>query len=200
MFRKKAISLIFAAFFLFALNGGASAALLHLSAGIPVSHSFSNFKITNSDADIDVTVEADGVSGTLMHASLILLPGLGVESYETKLKASDLDLLDGAKLKTTMYDLFYLLPVPIINLSFGVGLGSLELVCDDCSDVWYTGAGAAYQWFVQGGFPIIPLFDIHVSYHSITGTMLAKQDGKDAGYEDLDLSGSMMAVGVAFTF
>jgi hypothetical protein len=51
-------------------------ALFNLSAGIPLSHSFSDSNVA----------ESDGVSGFFIQVGVPLLPGLGMDSYETKLK------------------------------------------------------------------------------------------------------------------
>lgn len=69
--------------------------------------------ITGETSSGAKTAVSDGVSSSFVHAKLPLIPvGLGIESYKTKVK-------DSAPLKiaTMMVDIFYLLPVPIINLT-----------------------------------------------------------------------------------
>ena len=81
------------------------AELFSVSVGVPISHTISD----------DTVAESDGVSGTFMHAKLPLIPvGLGLESYKTNVKNNS-----SIKISTTMFDIFYLMPIPIINLTLG---------------------------------------------------------------------------------
>ena len=154
-------------------------ALLNFSVGVPLSHTF-------NDSDV---AESDGVSGTFIQIGVPILPGIGMDSYETKIKASSPEI----KLATTIYNLYYLLPIPIINLTLGAGVGSTELECSVCSSVYDK--GAAVQGYASLGFPILPLFDLHLSYRSITTKIEVKSSG-----EELDLSGNVMGIGIMFNF
>ena len=129
-------------------------ALINFSVGVPLSHSFSK------------DLESDGVSGTFIQIGIPILPGIGMDNIETKLKDSDI------KIATTMYNLYYLLPIPVINLTLGAGVGSTEIKCDTCSS--YYDKGGAVQGYASLGFPIIPLFDLHLSYRSITTIVKGK--------------------------
>ena len=93
----------------------AFAELFSVSAGVPFSHSFANTE-----------VESDGVSGFFLAAKLPIMVGVGIESYKTKIKGTT------QKLATSMYDIFYQLPIPIVNLTLGLGMGSTELQCGSC--------------------------------------------------------------------
>ena len=152
------------------------AELFSASIGVPISHTISD----------DTVAESDGVSGTFMHAKFPLIPlGIGIESYKTNIK-------DNAPLKiaTTMFDIFYLLPIPIINLTLGIGAGNVKI--DGGSGFK---KGSASQWYTSVGMPILPLFDIHLSYRSVTAKNTKDQDGKK-----IDLSGNVTGIGMAFTF
>lgn len=151
-------------------------ALINFSVGVPLSHSFSK------------DVESDGVSGTFIQVGIPILPGIGMDNIETKLKDSG-----GIKLATTIYNLYYLLPIPVINLTLGAGVGSSELKCDNCSDAFEK--SGAVQGYASLGFPIIPLFDLHLSYRSITTKIKVKNSS-----EELDLSGNVMGLGIMFNF
>ena len=152
-------------------------ALINFSVGVPLSHSFSK------------DLESDGVSGTFIQIGIPILPGIGMDNIETKLKDSDI------KIATTMYNLYYLLPIPVINLTLGAGVGSTEIKCDACSAAYDK--GGAVQGYASFGFPIIPLFDLHLSYRSITTKVKGK--GSNEG-NDADLSGNVMGIGVMFNF
>ena len=172
---KKIILTAFAGVSLLISGTPVFAELFSVSVGIPLSHT-----ITGK------TAESDGVNGSFVHAKLPLIPvGLGIESYKTKVK-------DSAPLKiaTMMFDIFYLLPVPIINLTLGIGAGNVNIVGGGSN---YE-KGSATQWYTSIGIPILPLFDIHISYRSITA-----KNTKYSGTK-LDLSGNVTGVGLAFVF
>ena len=152
-------------------------ALINFSVGVPLSHSFSK------------DLESDGVSGTFIQVGIPILPGIGMDNIETKLKDSDM------KIATTMYNLYYLLPIPVINLTLGAGVGSTEIKCDACSAAYDK--GGAVQGYASFGFPIIPLFDLHLSYRS--NTTKVKGKGTNEGQE-VYLSGNVMGIGIMFNF
>ena len=161
-------------------------ALFSISVGVTISQSF-----TAKDADGSKVAESDGVSGVFMHASLPILVGLGVDNYKTKLKDSG-----GIELATTMYDIFYLLPIPIINLTIGLGAGSTELLCTTCSAKYDKGKPT--QWYASLGVPFfLPFFDMHLSYRSITSKIAIKAA---YGGGEVDLSGNVTGVGIMFSF
>ena len=155
-------------------------ALLNFSAGIPFSHT-----ITGKWSD-GAEVKTDGVSGMFIQVGVPIFPGVGMDSYKTKLKDST------AELATMIYNLYYLLPIPIINLTLGVGAGSTELKCDVCSSVFDK--GSASQWYASFGMPIIPLFDLHLSYRSVSSKIKIISGGEH------DLSGNVMGLGIGFNF
>ena len=154
-------------------------ALINFSVGVPLSHTF-------NDSDV---AESDGVSGTFIQVGIPILPGIGMDNYETKIKDSSPEI----KLATTIYNLYYLLPIPVINLTLGAGVGTTELECSVCSSVYDK--GGAVQGYASLGFPILPLFDLHLSYRSITTKVKVKSSGTE-----LDLSGKVTGIGIMFNF
>ena len=178
---KKIIIAVFAATSLL-LYSTQAFALLNFSVGVPLSHSF---------ADTNVA-ESDGVGGYFIQIGVPMLPGLGMDSYETKLKCEGCD--EVPKISTTMYNLYYLLPIPIVNLTIGVGTGKIQYY-------WGSVAGddaAATQFYTSIGVPIIPLFDIHLSYRSISSKM-ESTSGEDMGTK-YDFGGNVMGLGIGFNF
>ena len=176
---KKIILTVFAATSLL-LYSTPSFALLNFSVGVPLSHSYADSKVA----------ESDGVSGYFIQIGVPMLPGLGMDSYETKLRCDG--CAEVSKISSTMYNLYYLLPIPIVNLTIGVGTGKIQhsyggVAGDD---------GAATQWYTSFGMPIIPFFDIHLSYRSITSKNIKY---KSDGVKD-DNSGSVTGIGLAFNF
>ena len=180
---KKIILTVFAASSLL-LYSTPSFALLSVSVGMPMGHT-----VTGKTNGVATHEEGyDAPSGYLIGVQLPFAVGLGMDSYKTKLKESE------AKLGTDMYNIFYQLPIPVINLIIGLGTGNQALECDGCADAFDK--GSATQWYTSIGFPILPLFDIHLSYRSIT----SKNINIKASDTKLDFSGSVTGVGFAFNF
>ena len=182
---KKIILTVFAASSLL-LYSTQAFALLNFSVGVPLSHTFTG-KFSGG-----TKLESDGASGYFIQIGVPMLPGLGMDSYETKLKCTGCD--EEAKMSTAMYNLYYLLPIPIINLTLGAGIGTTEYQCTICGEIFDK--GSASQWYASIGMPIIPLFDLHLSYRSVSAKNIKWKDGR--GKEDN--SGSVMGLGIGFNF
>ena len=176
---KKIILTVFAATSLL-LYSTQAFALLSVSVGMPMGH-------TITDKTIHLA-GYDAPSGYLIGVQLPFAVGLGMDSYKTKLKETE------TKLGTDMYNIFYQLPIPVINLIIGLGTGNQALECDGCADAFDK--GSATQWYTSIGFPILPLFDIHLSYRSITSKNINIKESDTK----LDFSGSVTGVGIAFNF
>ena len=177
-------------------------ALLSVSVGMPLSHTISGNTGGNADYNNSYGNKPDKTSGYFLGVSFLSF-GLGIDSYTTKFKTGDCNGCWGtatdAGLKTNMTNLFYQLPVPIVNLIIGLGTGTQEYDCKTedgkgCSG--YYDKGSASQWYTSIGMPIIPFFDIHLSYRSITSKNIK---GKSDGVKD-DNSGSVTGIGLAFNF
>ena len=162
-------------------------ALLNFSVGVPLSHTFTGKSVSGDD------IESDGSpSGYFIQIGMPMLPGIGMDSYKAQVKCPTCD--NPFYVSTTMYNLYYLLPIPIINLTIGLGTGKTEysyggVAIDD---------GAATQWYTSFGIPIIPLFDLHLSYRSIS-SKIESTSGRDKGTK-YDYGGSVMGLGIGFNF
>ena len=176
---KKIIITMFAATSLL-LYSTPSFALINFSVGVPISHTITG---KNNDGS---EIQAKGVSGAFIQVGVPMLPGIGMDSYKTKLKDSTTELA------TMIYNLYYLLPIPIINLTLGAGVGSTELQCDTCAAS--LDKGTANQWYASFGMPIIPLFDLHLSYRSVSSKIKIIRGGEH------DFSGNVMGLGIGFNF
>ena len=157
-------------------------ALINLSVGVPLSHTFTG-KYNGGDE-----VKSDGVSGTFVQIGVPILPGIGMDSYKTKLK----DWSDPTDLETSIYNLYYLLPIPVINITLGAGVGSTEIKFSGSEK--YFDKGPASQVYASLGFPIIPLFDLHLSYRSVSSKVKIKSGGEH------DMGGNVMGLGIGFNF
>ena len=182
---KKIILAVFAASSLLLYSTPSFA--ISLSVGVPIGASIKN------DAGSEV---ADGASGYFLGVQLPFGLGLGMDSHKTKFKDSST-----LKVATSMYNLYYQLPVPVVSLILGLGTGNSNYDCPDSGEGYGTCAeqydkGAATQWYTSIGFPIIPFFDIHLSYRSITSKNVKY---KASGNKE-DVSGTITGVGIAFNF
>ena len=155
-------------------------ALINFSVGVPLSHTITGKASDGSE------IKSDGVSGAFIQVGVPMLPGIGMDSYKTKIKDSTTDVA------TMIYNLYYLLPIPIINLTLGAGVGSTELQCETCAAS--LDKGTANQWYVSFGMPIIPLFDLHLSYRSVSSKIKIISGGEH------DFSGNVMGLGIGFNF
>jgi len=178
---KKIILTVFAASSLLLYSTPSFA--ISLSVGVPVAAS-----IPGDDG----TAETDGTSGYFLGVQLPFGLGLGMDSHKTKFKDSTV------KVATSMYNLYYQLPVPVVSLILGLGTGNSNYDCPDsgggtCAEIFDK--GAATQWYTSIGFPIIPFFDIHLSYRSITSKNIKDPDG-----DKYDVSGTITGIGLAFNF
>ena len=157
-------------------------ALINISVGVPLSHTFTG-KYNGGDE-----VKSDGVSGYFIQIGVPILPGIGMDSYKTKLK----DWSDPTDLETSIYNLYYLLPIPVINITLGAGVGSTEIKFSGSEK--YFDKGPASQVYASLGFPIIPLFDLHLSYRSVSSKVKIKSGGEH------DMGGNVMGLGIGFNF
>ena len=147
-----------------------------ISAGVPLSHDIA-----------DENISSDGVSGYFFHVKFPILVGVGLENYETKIKDST------TKIGTTMYDIFYLLPIPIINLTVGLGAGETEFLCTNCSSKYDK--GTATQFYTSLGIPFLGIMDAHLSYRSVNSTIKAK-----SGSEEYKTGGNVIGAGISIGF
>ena len=193
---KKIILTVFAASSLL-LYSTPSFALVSVSVGIPMSQSITGTVGGNASYDRTYGNAPDKTGGYFLGVGFLSF-GLGIDSYTTKFKTGNCtgcwSAGVDAGLKTSMTNLFYLLPVPVVNLIIGLGTGTQEYDCTVCSQ--YYDKGSASQWYTSIGMPIIPFFDIHLSYRSITSKNIKY---KSDGVKD-DNSGSVTGIGLAFNF
>ena len=192
---KKIIITVFAATSLLLYSTPSFA--FSVSVGKPMSHSITGKLAGKSYGNVP-----DKTSGYFLAVQLPFAIGLGIDSYTTKFKTGNCNGCWGvgadAVLKTDMTNIFYQLPVPVVNLIIGLGMGTTEYDCT-YSDTTCSAAydkGSATQWYTSIGIPLIPLFDIHLSYRSITAKNIKN---KSDGTKD-DNSGSVTGVGIAFNF
>jgi len=192
---KKIILTVFAATSLLLYSTPSFA--ISLSVGVPIGITFTG----PADSEGNKT-ESDGLSGYFLGVQLPFGLGLGMDSHTTKIKGTT-----DQKVATSMYNIYYQLPVPVVSLILGLGTGNSKLDCADVYQGSYPGnvvscdaaydKGAATQWYTSIGFPIIPLFDIHLSYRSITSKEIKDKIWQK---EKINYSSTITGIGLAFNF
>ena len=166
---------------------------LKISLGIPQEHTFTEKNESGRK------IEADGSSGYFLGIKFPIGFGLGIDSYKTKFKG------DTSKIVTIMYNIFYQFPIPVINLTIGLGSGKTKLDCSACEEDYMDPesdgktvykAGEASQWYTSFGIQLTQLIDIHISYRSIINKKIEQvYSGAKVNY-----SGNVTGVGFAFKF
>ena len=166
---------------------------LTISIGIPQEQTFTEKNESGRK------LEADGSSGYFLGIKFPIGFGLGIDSYKTKFKG------DTSKIVTIMYNIFYQFPIPVINLTIGLGSGKTKLDCSACAEEYTdpesgdkTGykAGEASQWYTSFGIQLTQLIDIHISFRSVTSKKI-EQVYSEA---KVNYSGNVTGVGLAFKF
>ena len=190
---KKIILSAFTATSLLLPSAPVFAGPLKISLGIPQEHTFTEKNESGRK------IEADGSSGYFLGIKFPIGFGLGIDSYKTKFKG------DTSKIVTIMYNIFYQFPIPVINLTIGLGSGKTKLDCSACEEDYMnpesgdkTGykAGEASQWYTSFGIQLTQLFDIHISYRSVTSKKIEQvYSGSKVNY-----SGKVTGVGLSFNF
>jgi hypothetical protein len=200
MISKRFFSIIAAVILVTGFNTNAFAEFFSFGVGVPITHTFtSEWKKTGD------TVESDGVSGAFVHMKFPIMLGVGYENYTTQLKPID-DTIDDMSITINMIDVFWLTPVPVVNITLGAGLGTTEINCEytsggSCKDTFEDPAiGSAYQWYLQLGYEFLPFLDAHLSYHNVTAKVKNKDDSPTNPGDEGSLNGSVIGIGVAVIF
>lgn len=149
-----------------------SAHAIGIYADIPFYYEF-------SDCTTDCSYTPSGLK------SGVILPGntgLGIEVYT-------ISVTGGTEISFNMLDLSYLLPIPAVNLTLGIGAGTVTLDTGPTADTGFT-----WQYWASLGMTIAAVLDIHLGYHFIDASVDLTGGGS------ADLSGSMISVGAMINF
>ncbi len=166
---------------------------------MPYSHSIDGYKydeVNGLYGKQSFGNSSDKTSGYFLGVLSTFDLGFGIDSYTTKFKSGECTGCWAEKydagLKTKMTNVFYQLPVRMLNIIVGLGAGTTEYDCTVCSS--YYEKGSATQWYTSFGLKIISSFDIHISYRSITAKEIKNIF---TGKKD-DNSGKLIGIGLAF--
>ncbi|MBU2646825.1 hypothetical protein KKI24_19100 [bacterium] len=162
----------------------ATSALADIRVGVevPLSYSFKS-------ADDGSSLAADGLPvGFILLAQLPFFPvGAGMESYEIKL-----DQTGNHKISMLMADLFYVLPVPVVNIAVGAGYGTVEVKGDNAAYYEQTNCS---QYFLRFGLPVGPLFELIGSVHNVFARVKTRNSNNL-----LEAGGILTTFGIAVGF
>lgn len=157
-------------------------ALISVSLDVPVKF---DFKDTTG-------IKETPVSGMLLKVSLPIFLGLGYDSYTVKPKATD-----GSEIgnyKVSMYNIYFDLPVPKINISAGVGIGKGDLT-PPAGTKSYDPA-VLTQYFLSVGYPFLAVLDVHLGMYSMKG----KMKPKSSLMTEADMTATMYTLGARVGF
>ena len=172
----------------------AKADTISASVGIPLSHQFSG-KYTSSGTESSIT--AGSTSGVFLGLTLPFLIGFGVESYETKIKSISSADLSSTTVSTTMADILFNLPIPIVNITLGLGAGQTKIssTSSELGTDWK--AGNPTQFLASIGYNILPLIDVHLSYRKVSSHTVVRESSSST---KANLGGSVTGIGVKIGF
>ena len=147
-----------------------SFALFGAYADIPLSFSFS-----------DCTTKCSQTPSGAKTGILLMGLGLGIEKYDIK--------DTGLEVNYNIYDVSYLLPIPVINLTLGLGVGNADVTLGANSK-----ASLLSQTWGSLGFPIAGPLDLHIGYHNVNAQKV------NVGGIPINPSGTMWSLGALLNF
>ena len=159
--------------------------LFSVAADLPVSYSF------------DSSATVDDLSGIKIGVSLPFLPPLAYEKYSLSTFVSNVK----TDVDVTMIDIFWELPIPIISITLGAGIGSASLTQTAVTNTFDD--ASLFQGFFSLGIPFFPFLDIHVGYHFLRGSATVASGspitGPSAG-DKFVMDGTMISIGIKLGF
>jgi len=192
-FMSKAWLAMLAGVSLLLAQGIAKADTLSVTADIPLQ----------LQLKLDKTDVGNSVSGYKVGVSLPFLVGFGVEGYKAALDKKDF----GAKgdLNLQLVDIFLNLPVPVVNIALGAGVGTASFDPNKYDlgggDSLKLSSGTVTQYFASVGIPIAVLFDVHLGYHVLSGKFDTKTTTAGVTTKDSsDLKATLITLGAKAGF
>jgi hypothetical protein len=140
----------------------------------------------------------DSVSGARVGISLFVRPlGIAYEAYEVSYSSDLIRSEDTYKIVSA----FVNLPVPVINIALGAGIGMVSGERDLSNGTRQTvDDSAATSIFATVGYPVLPLFDIHVGFQLINANNVDVKNSSGSITEENDPSGTIFTAGIKIGF
>lgn len=136
----------------------------------------------------------DSVSGFIVALELPFLGGIAFEDYTVTRESGGIS----TDVEFSIVDFFLSLPFPVVNLGLGIGFGSASVVEDPATAGRTFDDADIFQYFITLGYPVVPLFDIHLGYHVVSGSADILVDGSKTAEANLD--GNMLSLGIKIGF
>lgn len=179
--RKFLIPMLASFIFAITFKPASAQVLFSIAADIPVSYSFSNSDLSDESA-----------SGLLTKVTLPFGIGFGLETYEVT--GNFQSTTTNFEFDVAMIDIFYGLPVPVLNVQVGFGLGVAKF--ETKTGVTTTEYDDPFLWqvFVSVGYPFAGIFDVHVGFYRIRG------EAEASGLAKVSLDSNMFTLGARIGF
>ena len=175
---KKVLGVVVALVLMLAA-GNQSAQAIGVYADVPLSYTFT------FDCSQDCTKKPEGMKVGMLFGNM----GVGMEAYSIK----ESDAVSSTKVSFSILDFSYLLPIPIINITGGIGLGRVDMETE-FGVLQFSGSGGVSQVWVSLGATVLAVVDLHVGYHRVKAR--AQFDGNNS----VTLNGNMMSIGAMINF
>ncbi len=169
------------------LPGAAYADFFSVGAGVPMNRSFSSSDMNNATVD--------KVSGSRIFARLPFLLGFAVDSVKTTL--GDTTSTSTNNLQENYYSVYYTLPIPLIEIGFGAGVGSSEITN---SSYYKKGTGTLTYLTVGYSFGLVAL---HYGLHNVSMTLpgdTVTVSGTSVAISDVNISGKYQSLNLSIGF
>ena len=176
--------------------------ILGLAAGLSLVLAGSTSHADTISVAVDVPVQydfddggtADDVSGFKVAVEFPFFVGLGFENHTATQKPGGIP----TEVEFRIVDFFFHLPVPVINIGLGIGVGTASVVEVPETVGKRFDDDIVFQYFFTLGYPVAPLFDIHLGYHVLSGTVDQLVDNVKTDEKILD--GNMVSLGIKVGF
>ena len=187
---KKLIVGSLAVFALFWGSPPAQADIFSVAADVPVNYAF------------DDGSRVKEVEGTKISVSFPFLIGLGYEEYDVTQTLSGIDPVTGVQgsgnfISTiSMLDIFFTLPVPVVNIVLGLGAGTAKFTGPNSQ---FLKSADLSQYYVSVGIPFAAILDIHLGYHVLSGKAESLSQSNPAVANKV-MDGNMTSIGLKIGF
>ena len=125
---------------------------------------------------------------------------MGYKKIDIEMK-KEVSSSSAQKIEIESYNLFYSLPIPVVQITLGVGAGKARLKCDGCN-LLYQKEGDLFEGYLQAGFSF-GLVGVHLGHHVFSGSIPGKSIASGSvsvKVDDLDVGGSASSLTVTVGF
>ncbi len=183
------------AFLLIGFSTTVQAELTSIGLSLPVLQIFSS-KWSNGER-----VKSKSITGGTIYLGFSNRFGLGIEHYASDIKSYDATIVDDIKLTSSFADIFWLTPIPVVNVTLGAGFGTSSYDCEfsdgtTCGDYYQAGSFGS-SWNVSGrvGYAINQSWEVNASINNVC----AYVSGRDI-HDSERFTFNIVAVGVQYLF